>query len=367
MSQFVPFFNPQQIKLSLTSDGHLLLELLEDEEQSDRSDPMLTSHRLLLDAKARVHLLASLKEALSEPHLLKVPRRVLRDQPPTFSSPDNRSQLSANSSSTVDLETRFTETLRGLEKPFQFERSIQYQRNRIKAGRMLAGYDLTLQSSLNKQSILQLLHQLCFPADRRDEFEAMLPSSHYLHLGFEPYLDSALYKVYLESDCDADSDLPIRYRAWKYLPFERKCFTTIYTRLLVSSPSQLSQLLLAHFSRFSRDVSIEPDLGELLQSLSAITERCFDIRDDDSFELLYATEDQSVRQSFDLNVYGSGLTVGTILEDLLLMCNALGLDRQRCLLSLQHCLSLSLGHISFGYHRKKEPFFTLYYGAASVV
>jgi tryptophan halogenase len=367
MSQFIPFVKPQQIKLSRTSNGHLLVELLEETEQPTETNLVVVSHRFLLDAKARLHLLTSLKEVLSQPYLPNRPRSMLSIQPAAFQQPNISSNSSPTSGGSVDLATRFTDTLRGLEKPFAFERSIQYQRNQIRAGRLLAGYDLSLPSSLKKQAILELLQQLCFPTDQLDEVEDMLPYSHYLHLGFEPYDDSALYKVYLESDCEGHPGNSIRYRAWKFMPFTQQCYITTYTRLPFSSPAQLSQLLITHFRHRSRNASFDTDLKGMIQPFVRIAEQCSGDGEYKDIELLYATEGQSLRQSFDMNIYASGLKVEDMLKDILSMCKILDLDRQRCLLSLRNCLALPLGHVSLGYNRKNDPFFTLYYGASFVI
>jgi tryptophan halogenase len=367
MSQFIPFVKPQQIKLSRTSNGHLLVELLEETEQSTETNQVVETHRFLLDAKARLHLMASLKEVLSQPYLPNSTRSMRHGQPAVFQLPNTTSASSPTSGASVDLATRFTDTLRGLEKPFAFERSIQYQRNQIRAGRLLAGYDLSCPSSLKKQAILELLQQLWFPTDQLDDFEDMLPYSHFLHLGFEPYDDSALYKVYLESECKGDPGNRIRYRAWKFMPFTQQCYITTYTRLPFSSPVQLSQLLFTHFRHVSGNGSFDTDLMGMIQPFVTIAEQCSGDGEYKDIELLHATEDQSLRQSFDMNIYHSDLKVEDMLEDILSMCKILGLDRQRCLLSLRNCLALPLGHVSLGCNRKSDPFFTLYYGASFVI
>lgn len=367
MSQFIPFVKPEQIRLSHTSNGHLLVELLEEVAQSTQTNRDVVSHRFLLDAKARLHLLASLKEVLSQPYLPDSTRSMFHDQPAAIQAPNVSSQSSLISRASVDLATRFTDTLRGLEKPFAFERSIQYQRNQIRAGRILAGYDLSLPSSLKKKTVLQLLQHLCFPVDQLDNFEDMLPCSHYLHLGFEPYDDSALYKVYLESDCEGDTGKGIRYRAWKFMPFTQQCYITTYSRQPFSSPVQLSQLLFTHFRHVSRDASVDANLRGMIHPFVKIAEQCSSDGRYGDMELLHATEDQSLRMSFDLNVYASGMKVEDVLEDLLSMSKILGLDRRRCLLSLRNCLALPLGHLSLGYNRKNDPFFTLYYGASFAI
>jgi hypothetical protein len=365
MSTFLPFVQPSQIRLSRTSEGDLLLELFEATEQTADAAQKSSSHSFLLDANARIHLMASLKEALLQPVLPSVPRRLSLSQSHPVSAPIVAPQPPMPSSATVDLEARYLNALRQLNCPFEFERSIQFQSDQIKAGRMLAGHDLRLPSSLTQPEILALLHELYFPENHLEALMAQLPTSHHLHLGFEPQSETALFKIYLESDVEPDP--PVRYRAWKYAPFSEQCFTSIYTPLRFSSPSQLSQLLLTHFSLLAGPVAIEPSLRALLQSLFSIAEHCMYRTRAEDFELLHVTEDQSDRQSFDLNLYSSRLNVEAVLEQLLLMFGCLGLDQQRCLLSLQQCLALPLGHISFGYHRKQEPFFTLYYGAASVV
>ena len=367
MSQFVPFVKPQQIRLSCTSIGHLLVEILEEAEQPAQANQMVVSHRFLLDSKAEIHLMASLKEVLSQPYMPYSPRRRPRVKQ-AVSKPTNITSPSwPTSGASIDLAERFTDTVRGLERPFAFERSIQYQRSQIRAGRILAGYDLSLPSSLRQQEILELLQQLCFPTDQLHGFKEMLPCSHYLHLGFEPYDDSALYKVYLESDCERNAGNSIRYHAWKFMPFTEQCYKTTYSRLPFSSPLQLSQLLFTHFRHAPRDASINPELRGMIQPFITIAERCSGDGKYEEFELLYAREDQSCRQSFDLNVYASGLKVEDMLEELLSMCKILGLDRERCLLSLQNCLAQPLGHLSLGYNRKNDPFFTLYYGASAVI
>jgi hypothetical protein len=362
MSTFLPFVKPSQIRLSRTPEGDLLLELFEDTEQTADAAQKSSSHRFLLDANARIHLLASLKEALVQPVLPSVPRRLSLSQSPPVSAPIVAPQPPMASSATADLEARYLNALRQLNCPFEFERSIQFQSDQIKGGRMLAGHDLRLPSSLTQPEILALLHELYFPENHLDTLVAQLPSSHHLHLGFEPQNETALFKIYLEFDVESDS--PVRYRAWKYAPFSEQCFTSIYTSLRFSSPSQLSQLLLTHFSFLAGPVATEPTLRALLQSLFSIAEHCMHRTNAEDLELLHVTEDQSDRQSFDLNLYSARLNAKAILEQLLLMFSSLGLDQQRGLLSLQHCLTQPLGHISLGCHRNLQPFFTLYYGAS---
>jgi hypothetical protein len=368
MSPFLPFVNPTQIRLSRTSEGDLLLELFEDTDQSADAAEKPSSHRFLLDANARIHLLASLKEALVQPILPSVPRRVALSSSALASILVAPSQPPPCSSATRDLELNFINALRQLNGPFAFERSIQFQSDQIRPGRMLAGYDLRLPSSLSQPEILALLHQLRFPENQLDALMAQLSSSHHLHLGFEPQSETALFKVYLESDCDTNSTSAVRYKAWKYYPYSEKCFTSVYTPLRFSSSSQLCELLMAQFGLIAGPVSVDPSpLGPLVQSLGLIAEQCMPRTATEDLELLYVMEDQSDRQSFDLNLYSSNLYVDAVLDQLLLMCSCLGLDRQRCLLSLQQCLSLPLGHISLGYHRHRQPFFTLYYGASLYV
>lgn len=364
MSAFLPFVKPAQIRLSRTSEGDLLLELFEDTDQRADAAEASPSHRFLLDASARMHLLASLKQALTQPILPSVPRRLSLSQPAPVTAPAMPPQPPAGSSATLDLEARYINTLRQLNCPFAFERSIQFQSEQIQAGRMLAGHDLTLPSSLTQSEIVALLQELCFPENQLDALLLQLPLSHHLHLGFEPQSGSALFKVYLESDCDPEMASAVRYRAWKYVPYFDQCFTSAYAPLRFSSPAQLSQLLLTQFSYLAGQVSIEPGLKRMVQSLTLIAEQCMLRSGAEELELLHVTEDQSDRQSFDLNLYSSNLKVEAVLEQLLFMCSSLGLDQQRCHLSLQQCMALPLGHLSFGVHRQRQPFFTLYYGAS---
>lgn len=344
----------------------MVLDLLGPPLESTPQDQSPPEYRLVLDSEARRHLLAALAEALTQPYLPKLSKRHARDRIDASPQPFSAVPATTTSSRALALEAEFSQALRTLDRPFKFERSIQFRSQGINSGRMLAGFDLASPSPLPKESALNLLQRLHFPAQYLEAVLEYLPASHYLHLGFEPYQGAALFKVYLESEADAQSIPPIRHRAWKYVPLTDQCFTSTYAALPVVSASQLSQLVLKHFQSLSADASLSADLMPLLEVVGSIIERCVSVENVEDIDLLYATENQSPRQSFDLNLYAANHTVGTVVDELLRLCELLGLDHQRCRLSLQHCLAQPLGHLSFGFHRHREPFFTLYYGASSV-
>ncbi|MEX0943251.1 MAG: hypothetical protein WD002_11990 [Pseudomonadales bacterium] len=71
--------------------------------------------------------------------------------------------------------------------------------------------------------------------------------------------------------------------------------------------------------------------------------------------------EHNARASFDLNLYPANLTLAEITDEVSAIANFLGRPGSELTPYYQQCKYATLGHISGGYDRSGEPFFTIYY------
>ena len=344
-------------------DEHFFIDISCDPQEQDPSRPIPISHRIGLSNLSRLHLQDTLSRALA----LRTPFIVAKKLTSESTTSKLRSPTSARfvrsspSQGTFWKESLLT-AVRDLGCPYTIESSVQLSPNLFVDQRFLIGIDLRSPTSPAFCQLVDLLKHLSFPRSFYHNFLPILSNSDWLHIGFALNDDWPTYKLYCENfQHTSIADPYTRHYAWKYSPLSRQGHDSFY----LYYPNFSNTRVISHVSSLvTRELSWNSPLMDhifsqilLILNLSDLKSSSFDL------ELLEVSESSSCRHSIDLNFYESKLVISRIYSHLLAIAQYMSLDIPSFHAFIQPILQTNLGHISFGIDRRRQPFFTLYYGA----
>lgn len=244
-----------------------------------------------------------------------------------------------------------------LAVPFGYERSCKLTAGTLNQNRFLITQHKNCFGSDPLTSLLELAGDLEMPGEGLGWIQSRFDKAELVHLGYENDRGEPLCKLYFEYPYSvADNDELNRskgfllHQAIKWSPNSNRHLFTNYRCLPYSSKED--------FFSF-----VEQCLGSSgrVQSLwvqALLAQACM-------FELpmmLDVSEPESVRRSFDINLYDFSLRIGE-LEDLLKeLFHRFLIPSESLGLFLEQNSDRILGHVSGGINRTGEPFITLYFG-----
>ena len=246
--------------------------------------------------------------------------------------------------------------------PCGYERSFKLHPGRVLANRYLLGVDL---KDINSDQLQTICQRLSMPDDYVQSLEEHLPDANLVFLGFEDNPPHGTYKVYLEFWERVKSEvrsnptsltpklLHLGFK-WGVEDNSQRTTSKYLCYPLLSNEAilqRMSDVYIGHEDSVSQNIAAE---------IVALA-----VRRAKEAPLIYLEvfEEDSLRRSFDINLYSAMLSLKDIQPALIRLRDHFAIpmstfDRLYCLT----CDKL-LGHLSGGIGQNGEEFVTIYYEA----
>ena len=245
-----------------------------------------------------------------------------------------------------------------LSPRFAHERSFAVRSGELRTNRFVLSVSVAEIPGRIRERILDACGQMKMPLTQIEAVGRHLPTTRFLHLGFEAGNEDQLYKIYLEQETPMSpaTGKPILQHLafkWDSLNPSRHMLTryTWYPALSVAAVHE----------RIRGICSAEAGLiaGQLIDSVVGSVAK-WDLR------YLEAEEVENSRRSFDLNLYDAGMRLAEITPVLMRMWEHYRIETAKWQPVLESDSGETLGHLSGGVHRNGEDFFNVYYGRKSI-
>ena len=343
-------------------DRFLNIDFSQKPNSPDLGSTVKLSHRVTCNDRLLVNLISILAVALAEPKPFR--RMSGRDISTIPTQRDSLGILPVNVP--LDPSLQWSEKLRtvleSLGYPLQEERSIRVTPGQFESNRFLLGLERRQLLDRDLGRVKDLLCTLAFSEDFLIDFSSLLPQCDWIHFGFESGLNGLLFKLYLESDNIGASEPYIRHHAWKWSPITKQGIHTSYMCYPGISSIQIKDRINFAMRRVATGSWV--DLASSCEDFCSYIVDLFCTSLEQADQLfLEVNESSSLRHSFDLGFYGSGLRVCDIEAPFRKLCLLFSLDMSRVDLLLEQVRGYELGHIASGIHNSGQPFCTLYFGA----
>ncbi|WP_415893302.1 hypothetical protein ACMXYN_02225 [Neptuniibacter sp. PT8_73] len=244
-----------------------------------------------------------------------------------------------------------------LAVPFGYERSCKLTAGTLNQDRFLLTQHKNCFGSDPLTSLLELVGDLEMPGEGLGWIQSRFDKAELVHLGYEDERGEPLCKLYLEypysvaeSDGLNSSKGFLLHQAIKWYPNSH--------RYLITNYRCLPSLSKGHFCSF-----VEKCLGSSgrIQSVwvQALLEQ---VCKSELPMMLDVSEPESVRRSFDINLYDFSLRIGELTDLLKELFQCFVIPSESVDLFLEQNYDRVLGHVSGGINRMGEPFITLYFG-----
>jgi hypothetical protein len=252
--------------------------------------------------------------------------------------------------------------VREMDVPHQYERSFRMARGELLSNRFLL--------TMNREDIpgdparrtLQIGREMGMPAELEALAAARFPEAICVHFGFEAAARGGVCKIYLERAIPADeraaakaSGQPVLvHTAYKWNVVTR---THVVTRYFLYPDKGLPAIRdrLTEIHAGGGDGSA---LGIALDVLALATSRAPTER----LQYIEAVEEGNPRQSFDLNLYATGMQVKDAQPLLYAMRDHFGVRPGQFQAVYDQVRNHTFGHLAGGLHRDGSEFLSVYYG-----
>lgn len=268
------------------------------------------------------------------------------------------------------MTTPLEETARAAILPFEivedmhvacgYERSFKMLENRLLANRFLLGVHT---AALTRNRLLNACRQLHMPEVYVESFEAQLPNANLVFLGFEDNEGDCIYKVYLEFWENVREDFQTKSNKkepvlmhwgfkWKISDNTQRAIARYICYPLLSVKEilkRLSNIYEGHEDRTSLEV-VE-DIVEFAASRNG----------DGPFMYIEVGEENSPRQSFDINLYRANVRLKEMYSFLSRMRQHYSVPAERFSRLYELVGNKLFGHLSGGVSSEGKDFLTVYY------
>ena len=362
MKEPLPIIRANGFRL-VPNDNVLNLEFSRKNSNLQENLAVELTHRIVCTDRNLVNLICTITDALAEPKPIR--RRSGKDNMPSAHTRRDVLGLLPNNLPQDPMALWSDKLRNGLDSlgyPLFEERSIRFTPGQFEANRFLLGLERRQLLANDIKSIRDLLCSLELPENYVDDFVSLLPNFDWLHFGFESGHNGILIKAYLEYDKKDASEPYVRHHAWKWSPITKRPIQSTYWCHPRIDLTQIKERM---------KLSMRPVVtGSWMQSAQHCLEFCsgsLDLlnhhSDDEDIVYLEVDEATTLRHSFDVAFYGSGLRVCDVDADLRRLCVDLKLDMKRVDLLVEQVRGYELGHIASGLHNDGQPFCTIYFGA----
>ena len=252
--------------------------------------------------------------------------------------------------------------LEQMQIPCGYERSFKMLPGMLLANRYLLGVDL---KNLGFEQLRSICQRLNMPEEFFTSLSEQLPSANLVFLGFEDNPPTGMYKVYLEFWEQVKSEVQSKPASLepRLLHLGFKWNVADNTQRTISR--YLCYPLLSTEGILQRMTDVYADRVECasLEIATEIVAFAASRSEPDSFIYLEVIEGDSLRSSFDINLYSAMLPLSSIKPALIRLRDHFAiptdtfdrLDRLTC--------DKLLGHLSGGISQQGEEFVTIYYEA----
>jgi hypothetical protein len=251
-----------------------------------------------------------------------------------------------------------------LDIKFGYEKSFKIFENTLLANRFLLGFKKKRIRQEAHERILDICRRMDMPENLLQAYRGRLPDSNYLHFGFEENEKTCLCKAYLEfydkvdeamrsQPGNFDSFLMHLGFKWDALDNSKYALTRYswYPFLPVEVMlERLSNILSPH------------EFGALFGITKGIVEIALGVVP--PYDILYmeVDEENSLRKSFDINMYRARLPLSELQPWLEQMCRHYAIPSEEFQSLYEGVRDKTFGHIAGGIDREGRDFVTVYYG-----
>ncbi|WP_415883361.1 hypothetical protein [Neptuniibacter sp. QD34_54] len=244
-----------------------------------------------------------------------------------------------------------------LAVPYGYEHSCKITKGVLNQNRFLLTQHKSCFDSDPRASLFRLVDDLNMPLEGAAWLKNNLDQAELIHLGYEDDKGVPLCKLYLEFPYTVpESDLPtseksfLLHQAIKWHTEDNRFHITDYRCL--PSLSKLEYLSFIYKclgpSGQSQAVWVEELLMRMCKSELPM--------------MLDVSEPETVRRSFDVNLYDFSIRLGELGSLLKKLFRSFSLSPESVNQFLEQNADRILGHVSGGINRDGEPFITLYFG-----
>jgi tryptophan halogenase len=245
-----------------------------------------------------------------------------------------------------------------------FERSFKVKDNILLTKRFLFGFEKDLIGPRPNERVIELCEQIGMPPKLMAPFMADLPEAGIVGFGFGENETTCIAKAYLEFGIryyramKEKPDRPDPYLShigYKWdLSDTKKTVVTEYTCYPAYTVGDMLETL---SSGIYKDRARSP-YGVVKRILDAAAGKAVE----EKFLFLGVGEDNTSRNSFDINIYGADMKIKEITGDLLGLFRFYAVAEDESKALLESIQDQAVGHIAGGVGRDGQSFVTLYYG-----
>jgi tryptophan halogenase len=253
--------------------------------------------------------------------------------------------------------------VKDLNVPFGFERSVKIMEKTLLPERFLIGVESKGMSPEQQENVLDICRHIDMPEDYLEHFREELPQADVVLFGFEKNEKQRFYKVYLEyterirDAFDEKAAIPhpvlintgfkwdVSNNARKVLTYYN-CFPTLVLKEMAARAAGVF-----HGPPGTSPYRIVEDILDLAANRAGPSD----------FLYIEATEDENPRQSFDINVYQSGLRIAELYPRLLDIIKYFEVSSESFYRTYEVAKTMFLGHVAGGVDREGRDFLTIYF------
>lgn len=248
---------------------------------------------------------------------------------------------------------------RGL--PFRMEYSFKMTAKSLLNRRYLIGIE---KSDISIIEMEEICEQMEMPSGYWKAFTEKTADANMFFLGYEENQSRRTHKAYLEfwkKVIETVRDTPLKteplplHIGFKWDPADpkKRAISTYFCHPLLPVPGILKRIAALY------DGNDDKNASRIIRKLVAQAADRIDL--DDSFIYVEVSEEESSRQSFDLNLYKAGMRVEDIRSSLSELFRHYAIEFHRWERFVDSIGDSLLGHISGGIGRNGQAFFTVYY------
>ena len=244
-----------------------------------------------------------------------------------------------------------------------YERSFKLLAGRVLANRYLLGINT---DELPYPKMLGICDRLEMPSAYRDAFAAHVADANLVFLGFEDNEESGcVYRLYLEFWDKRQKDIQATTNRTEpvllHLGFKWNADDS--TQRAISRYMWYPSLSLAEILHRLSDIYLDQSDRTSFEIAKEIIEVAGSRSVDKSLVYLEVFEENSLRRSFDINVYRAGLRLRDIYSSLLACTQNFSIPDQQFGRLYPLVADKYFGHLSGGVNREGRDFLTFYYEA----
>jgi hypothetical protein len=244
--------------------------------------------------------------------------------------------------------------VRDLCVPHGFEYSFKMCEGLLLANRFLITMEKASLGEDYRRRVIELCAKLRAPASFLEAMDRSISEACMLHFGFEASEKGGLHKVYLEFPLPTLTEPTLLHTSYKWDPLRPERHTIgRYVRYPLLSYEETTERVRDLLAECRRPGAFEIADEFLRLAMPRLKK---------SFHYLEVTEEGTLRNSFDVNLYSASLTMGDLRPLLLRMAARYSLSMEDFSARLDSVQKTKFGHLTGGIDRDGRDFFTIHFG-----